>query len=181
MKKFMGTALLALSLGGCAPTKNVQSVKSADYSEKPHTLVAILEAPSVDPSFQTSFTDSVSRCGAKVSFVTPIPGQSLKIDATDAILLIHELGHETTTHTQYGAPVGKPWTSMIRLQITMTDVKSQKPVWKGQADFQVATFHGIPETDSAERWGDDLAGMMQKDGIFAACDFNRNRAHLATK
>lgn len=176
MVKFWRTTALIVApllLAGCGATKNVQTVKSADYADKPQKIAAVVESPSLDPRFKAAFVDSVSHCGAQVNFVTPIPGQQVKIENADSVLVIHELGHETTTLTRYGYPTGQPWTSMVRLQFSLTDFKSKKIVWKGQADFNVGQFSTIHEYDPTQRWGDDLAGMMQKDGLFIACDFHR--------
>ncbi|GEM_PF-5367734 len=167
-----------LLLSGCGSTRNVQTVKSADYTDKPHSLAAIVESPSLDPRFNAAFVDSASRCGVQVSFVKPVPGQTTNVGTVDGVLVIHELGHETTTMTRYGYPVGQPWTSMVRLQFSLTDAKSKKPVWKGQADFNVGQFSGVHENDPTQRWGDDLAGMMQKDNIFGDCNFKRGPAKV---
>ena len=184
MSKFQRVVAIVavpLLLSGCGETKNVQTLKSADYVDMPHNIFAVVEAPELDSRFNDAFVDSASRCGAQVAFVKPSPGQPAKMEGADGVLVIHELAYETSKLTHPGLLNGQPWISMIRLQVSLNDPKSKKVVWTGQADFTVGQFSTVHEDDPTQRWGDDLARLMLKDKLFAGCNFNRKTVPAAAK
>src|SRR5579863_7366911 len=90
---------LALVLAGCtgAGVKNVQTVKSTEFSGTPRNIVAIqANGDPFSESVKESFRKKMAECGMAMQFVqAPPPGRSLSAPGADAILTFKELGKET--------------------------------------------------------------------------------------
>lgn len=177
MKNAPFIAILAVAaLSGCGGVRNMQTVKSENYGTAPRNIVAILnEADPSFPAFKESLAKEMAACGIHLEFVQVAPGQTtINAPWAQAILQFRQLGHETTTVTQYGRPVDN-YTSMYRYELMLTDMTEKKVVWKGQGDFRTAENSHDPLkraiTESpAYGWTTDIMAQMKKDGLIGTCD-----------
>lgn len=177
VKDFSAASLvggLALVLASCAGVKNVQTVKSADFTGTPRNIVAVqANGDPFSDSVKDAFRIRMAQCGVAMQFVpAPPPGRSINAPGADAMLTFTELGKETTTvSTRYGAVVDN-YPDMYREEFALFDLKSRKDVWKGRGDFTTkeksrdSIFKGSP----GEAWSQTLLDLMKKDGLITDCD-----------
>lgn len=160
-------------LAGCAGVKNVQTVKSTEFSGTPRNIVAVQQ--NGDPfsaQVKEAFRAKLASCGVALQFVPPPPpGQSINAPGADGLLAFKELGKETTTVSNKYAVIDK-YPDMYRYEFSLTDLKSRKDVWKGRGDFTTreqskdSIFRGSP----GDAWSQTLLDLMKKDGLITDCD-----------